>query len=271
MRRCIPLQWRRGLRIVRSPELWRVSAGTSPYWRWLYTHTHCHAQQTKHNHRTVPVCFHISQLWQTARSPILPLLTLPLRGRQTYWNGLWRRCRRTWSRYTMLPWPLTLVRVWQERRPAPDAAWTPSRRELPLRLEVPLRYRSRTSLPTSNYILNQNGGNVKSDLRSVSKGTVILLRIGRLARTDNQVATLTQKWMAPSASNPVRGCWSLVGHSLHTTMKRRKMDYNNERKILLLYHCQEGGVTSDTGDRNVERNQVRQSEWPVPECRWKCF
>lgn len=25
----------------------------------------------------------------------------------------------------------------------------------------------------------------------------------------------------------------------------------------------------DTGDRNVERNEVRQSEWPVPECCWK--
>lgn len=125
-------------------------------------HTHCHAQQTKDNHRTVPVCFHISQLQQTSLSYLPPSPTRSLRGRQTFWNGLWRRCRRTWSRYTMLPWPLTLVRVWQERRPAPDAAWTPSRRELQLRLEVPLRYRSRTSLPASNYILNQKGGNVKT-------------------------------------------------------------------------------------------------------------
>uniref|UniRef100_A0A674EA33 Phosphoinositide phospholipase C n=1 Tax=Salmo trutta TaxID=8032 RepID=A0A674EA33_SALTR len=45
-------------------------------------HTHCHTQQTKDNHRTVPVCFHISQLQQTSLSlsPILPLLPLALSG-----------------------------------------------------------------------------------------------------------------------------------------------------------------------------------------------
>lgn len=149
MRSCRAWQPRRGSKVARSVERWRVSAGTSPSLR-SETYTHTLARKPKQPQgQTIKTCFGLKAvahpffcLFSSPSPCVLHPLSLPFstsRARLTYCRTPRPKSRRTWSRSTTLLWPATSARralEWWECAPKHDE---PRRTNPPRVLEDPRR------------------------------------------------------------------------------------------------------------------------------------